>query len=355
MEAKEAKETEAELRGQADIWRYMLCFADSMALKSAVQLQLADIINSHGSPITLSQIASSIASSSASPNISYLARIMRLLVRRNIFAAHHPSDGGDTLYGLTHSSRWLLRDSDLTLAPMILAELHHWLVDPWHCFAEGVKEGGDIFQKANGHDIWGFASKNPQFNQLFNDAMASTSKVVINAILSVYKDGFNSVGSLADVGGGIGGAVSEIVKAYPHMKGINYDLPHVVSTATAYPGVTHVGGDMFESVPKADAIFMKWILHDWDDKECVRILENCRKAIPEKTGKVIIVEVVLNPEGEGAFDDTRLYFDLLMLAHTNGKERTEKEWKKILEEAGFRRYKLVTLPALTSIIEAYPL
>lgn len=96
-------------------------------------------------------------------------------------------------------------------------------------------------------------------------------------------------------------------------------------------------------------------MHDWDDKECVRILQNCKKAIPEKTGKVIIVEVVLKPDGEGPFDDTRLYFDLLMLAHTNGKERTEKEWKKILEEAGFGRYRVIALPALTSIIEAYPL
>lgn len=87
----------------------------------------------------------------------------------------------------------------------------------------------------------------------------------------------------------------------------------------------------------------------------MRILVNCKKAIPEKTGKVIIVEVVLNEDGEGAFDDTRFYFDLLMLAHTNGKERREKEWKTILEEAGFPRYRLIPLPALTSIIEAYPL
>lgn len=254
-------ETEAELKGQAEIWKYMLCFADSMALKCAVELHLADIINSHPSPISLSQICSSIAASnpSASPEIAYLSRIMRLLVRRNIFAAHHPSDGGDTLYGLTHSSKWLLRDSDVSLAPMVLSELHQWMVNPWLCFSQGVKEGGNHFEIANGVDIWDFASKNPQFNQLFNNAMASTSKVVIKAILSLYQDGFKSVGSLADVGGGIGGAISEIVKSFPHIEGINYDLPHVVSTAPSYEGVTHVGGDMFESIPKADAVFMKVI------------------------------------------------------------------------------------------------
>ena len=54
---------------------------------------------------------------------------------------------------------------------------------------------------------------------------------------------------------------------------------------------------------------MQWIMHDWNDESCVKILKNCRKAIPEETGKVIIVDVVLQPEGNGLFDDTCLVFD----------------------------------------------
>lgn len=69
---------------------------------------------------------------------------------------------------------------------------------------------------------------------------------------------------------------------------------------------------------------------------------------------MILVEVILKADGADPFDDTRFYFDLLMLAHTNGRERTEKEWKNILEEAGFPRYRVIALPAITSIIEAYP-
>ena len=60
-----------------------------------------------------------------------------------------------------------------------------------------------------------------------------------------------------DVGGGTGGMIAEIVKAHPHIKGTNFDLPHVVATAPIRKGVSHVGGNMFESIPKADAIFMK--------------------------------------------------------------------------------------------------
>ncbi|KAJ7981428.1 O-methyltransferase [Quillaja saponaria] len=282
---------------------------------------------------------------------------MRLLVRRDIFAAHHPSDGGDTLYDLTHSSKWLIHDSYMSLAPMLLMENHPWLMKPWHYFSQCVRQGGSAFQKAHGREIWDFSLENPEFNKLFNDGMTCTSKIVIRAILTEYKDEFESIGSLVDVGGGIGWNMAEIVKSYPHIKGINFDLPHVVATAPTYDGaVTHVGGDMFQTIPNADAVFMKWILHDWSDEDCIKILKNCRKAIPEKGGKLIIVESVLKADGNGVFDEIGVVFDLLMIAHTSGgRERSELEWKRILKEGGFPHYKIIKIQALPSIIEAYPM
>jgi hypothetical protein len=100
---------------------------------------------------------------------------------------------------------------------------------------------------------------------------------------------------------------------------------------------------------------MQWVLHDWSDEHCMKILKNCRKAIPEKSGKLIIVDIVLEKDGNDLFDETRMAFDLLMMAHTTGgKERTELEWQKLLVEAGFGRYKIIKIPTIPSIIEAYP-
>uniref|UniRef100_A0A2P2PA72 O-methyltransferase n=1 Tax=Rhizophora mucronata TaxID=61149 RepID=A0A2P2PA72_RHIMU len=341
------------MKGQAEVIHLMFAFADSMAIKCAVELRIPDIIHSHGGPITLSQIASSI--DSPSPDIPYLARIMRLLVRRKVFTADYPSDGGDALYGLTRVSGWLLSDSDWSLAPMFLMENHPWLTAPWHCFGRCVKEGGIAFKKAHGSEVWDFASKNREFNKIFNDGMACTARIVTSGIVTGYKDGFSSMGSLVDVGGGTGGVIAQIVKSYPHIKGINFDLPHVVATAPEHDGVSHVGGDMFVAVPSADAVMMKWVMHDWGDEDCVKILKNCRRAIPGKTGKVIIVDVVLQPDGDGPFDDVGLVLDMVMIAHSSGgKERTEPEWKKLLEEAGFPRCKIIKIPAFPCIIEAYP-
>nr|XP_048327676.1 (R,S)-reticuline 7-O-methyltransferase-like [Ziziphus jujuba var. spinosa] len=155
---------------------------------------------------------------------------------------------------------------------------------------------------------------------------------------------------MVDVGCGIGAAISEIVKSYLHIKGINFDLPRVTVTAPSYPGVSHVGGDMFQGVPSADALFLKR-----QSLEAKQILRNCRKAIGEKNGKVIILDIFVKSECNEIFDEMGMVIDLLMLAHTSGgKERTEKEWKKILNEGGFTRYKIIKIQAILSIIEAYP-
>ncbi|KAF7849382.1 hypothetical protein BT93_L0856 [Corymbia citriodora subsp. variegata] len=110
------------------------------------------------------------------------------------------------------------------------------------------------------------------------------------------------------------------------------------------------------TTPLILSFVLQGIMHDWGDEDCVKILKNCRKAIPEKNGKVIIADVVLKPEGDGMFDEIGLALDLVMMAHcSGGKERGELEWKKILEEGGFPRYNIIKTPSLLSIIEAYPL
>ncbi|KAM3730337.1 hypothetical protein ACB098_12G079700 [Castanea mollissima] len=349
-------EAQALRKGQVEIWQHLFGFVDSMALKCAVELRIADIIHSHGGLITLCQIAAGITNS-LSHDIPCLACIMRSLVRKIILIAHNPLDGGDTtLYGLTPTSKWLLHDAELSLVAMVLMESHPWLLAPWHSLSQCVIEGGTPFKKAHGCEVWEFASKNPNFNKIFNDAMACTTKIVIGVVLEEHKDGYGCLGSLVDVGGGTGEMIAEIVKAHPHIKGTNFDLPHVVATTPIRKGVSHVGGNMFESIPTANAMIMNWVLHDWSDEHCIKILRNCRKAIPEKIGKVIIIDIILEKDNNDLFDETRIVFDLLMVALTSGgKERTELEWKKLLEERGFPCYKIIKIPTMPSMIEAYPM
>ncbi|GLJ19165.1 hypothetical protein SUGI_0344190 [Cryptomeria japonica] len=99
-----------------------------------------------------------------------------------------------------------------------------------------VIDGCQAFRKANGMSIFEYNSKNPEANRMFNDAMTAQTSSVMASVCKVY-DGFKSFKSVVDVGGGEGSAISTIVKEYPHIHGINFDLPHVVRAAAPAKGL----------------------------------------------------------------------------------------------------------------------
>ncbi|QCD87806.1 S-adenosyl-L-methionine-dependent methyltransferase [Vigna unguiculata] len=129
-----SKEEEDSLLGQVEIWRYMTSFTDSMALKAVVELRIADIIDSYGKPLSLSQIVENIENA-PSPDASLLERVMRVMVRRKIFSAEK-SETGETLYGMTRASKWILRDTKITIAPFLLLENHPIHLNPAHYISE---------------------------------------------------------------------------------------------------------------------------------------------------------------------------------------------------------------------------
>ncbi|XP_070677064.1 caffeic acid 3-O-methyltransferase-like [Malus domestica] len=143
-----------------------------------------------------------------------------------------------------------------------------------------------------------------------------------------------------------------IVSKYPSIKGINFDLPHVIEDAPQYPGVEHVGGDMFVSVPKGDAIFMKWICHDWSDEHCLKFLKNCYAALPDN-GKVIVAECILPVAPDSSLATKGVvHIDEIMLAHNpGGKERTEKEFEALAKGSGFQGFRVVCSAFNTYAIE----
>jgi hypothetical protein len=86
-----------------------------------------------------------------------------------------------------------------------------------------------------GGTLYEFHQRNPELNLLFNQAMDGNSRVHMHAILDSYQ-GFQSVRVLVDVGGGFGASLRAIIDRYPHIKGINFDLPGVIAESPLLPG-----------------------------------------------------------------------------------------------------------------------
>ncbi|RVW95920.1 Trans-resveratrol di-O-methyltransferase [Vitis vinifera] len=311
---------------QSFIYKHVFSFMDSMSLKCAVQLGIPDAIHNHNQPITLPELASAIQV--PPEKTSRLHQLMRLLVHSGFFAMQKVDENQEG-YVLTPPSRLLVKGNATSLAPIVLGMLDPVLVTPWH-FLGSWLQGSSLtaFEAAHGMDLWNYGNQNPEFFSL-----------------------------IVDVGGGTGTMARGICEAFPHLKCTVLDLPQVVANLPKSENLDYVGGDMFQSIPSADAIFIKSVLHNWGDEDCVKILKRCREAIPSSAegGKVIIIDLVLsNKKDEHELAKTKLFNDMMMMVLVAGKERCEEEWEKLFLEAGFSHYKITPRFGVLSLIEVYP-
>nr|KYP72008.1 Caffeic acid 3-O-methyltransferase [Cajanus cajan] len=313
-----------------------------MALQSATELGVFEVLKNAGEGAKLS--AKEIASQLSCKNTeapSMLDRLLALLSSHSILnCSLIPDDqklgSFHRLYTITPVAKFFSPNSDgVSLGPLLALLQDNIFLQSWSELKNAIKEGGIPFNRVYGTHAFEYPSLDSRFNQVFNTAMINHTPLVMKKVLECYK-GFEDIKRVVDVGGGLGININLITSKYPHIEGVNFDLPHVIQHAPSYPGVEHVGGDMFASVPKGDAIFMKWILHDWSDEHCLKLLKNCYNAIPDD-GKVIIVEAVLPiiPETNAAWKAISQVDVLMMTQNPGGKERTEQEFMELATAAGF--------------------
>jgi len=185
-------------------------------------------------------------------------------------------------------------------------------------------------------------SRTPENVRIFNAAMVDLTRLVTPEILLAYN--FGRISHLMDVDGGSGELIAAVVKEYPGLRGTVFDLPRCAETANDHlqsVGVSDrasfLASDFFNTSPaNADAIILKSMIHDWSDEHSSVILRNCRQALPE-SGSLLLVERIV-PESPTVEDEGRSHgmSDWNMLRGPGGLERTEKEYRHLLNDNGFR-------------------
>nr|AJP60197.1 flavonol 3-O-methyltransferase [Dysosma versipellis] len=332
----------------------MNSLAFPMTMRAIVDLGVLDIIAKagEGAQLSPSEIAAQLATKNPEA-ADMLDRMMRLLACHSILncSISIREDGKvERLYGLEPVCKYYVKDKNgSSFAPCLALMQHPDLVQSWYHLKDAVLEGGVPFERAYGMQVFDYFNKKPDLIELFHKFQfvyeASTD------IFEVYT-GFNSLKEVVDVGGGLGATISAITAKYPNIKGINFDLPQVIEHAPSYPGVKHIGGDMFVSVPKGENIFMKFVLHNWDDQRCLALLKNCYEALSDH-GKVIVVDSILPliPKDD-AVSRVPCQEDIYMMSQTTGgKERTEKEFEALAVGAGFACFKMVCSTNIYWIME----
>jgi hypothetical protein len=97
------------------------------------------------------------------------------------------------------------------------------------------------------------------------------------------------------------------------------------------------------------------VLHHWNDEDCIKILSQCRNAIPsrEEGGKVIIIDILVEPSLGQIMFEAQLLMDLAMLVYTRGRQRNENDWRELFMKAGFSDYKIVKKLGARGVLEVY--
>jgi O-methyltransferase domain/Dimerisation domain len=212
----------------------------------------------------------------------------------------------------------------------------------WGDLIHSVRTGTSAAEHLYGMSGFAYFARHPEAGSVFNAAMAEATEQVAAALVGAHH--FSRFGTIVDVGGGNGALLTAILAAFPQPRGIVFDLPKGSEGAAARIGAAGLGarcqvveGDFFQSVPSGgDAYLLKAVIHDWPDDRSVGILQKCRHAMTAQ-GTLLLIERVMPERIEATATHRQItLMDLNMMVMPGGRERTEAEFKALLESAGFR-------------------
>jgi len=327
-----------ELPPQAQLMKYIVGKWISKPIYVAAELGIADLLT-EGSK-SIEELAQ--ASQSHAPS---LYRMMRALASVGIFC-----ETENKRFELTPMAECLKNGAMRSVALLFNSD---WSDKAWGYFMDSIKTGDTAFEKAHGMPVSDWLEKNPRAEEVFNEANAIKAGSSHRAIVDVYD--FSDINTLTDVGGGIGVLMAEILIANPLMNGVVADIPSVIRKARKIirsRGIEDrcelVECDFFKEIPAgSDGYLMSHILHDWSTEQCKTILKNCHKAMKPES-KLLIVEMIVPPGNQPSIAKL---LDLEMLVTTGGCERTEREFKVLLESSGFKLSRTIATNESICVIE----
>lgn len=280
-----------------------------------------------------------------------LRRVLRALAGSGIFA-----EDAEGRFMLTPLAEPLRSDAAMSLRAYAEMQGAGWVWNSVGAMEHSLRTGEPAFRHLYGMPSFEYQSANPELGRLQVEGLASVGKAQDAAILEARD--FRGAGTVVDVAGGQGALLRGILGAAADVRGVLFDLPHVIELARgpfAAAGLLErmafVAGDFFAGVPEdGDTYILRKVIHDWDDAEAIAILRQCRAAM-RPGGRLLVMEMVV-PDGNG-FSPAKL-LDLLMLVYPGGQERSLGEYRALLAAAGFALRTVTATKSPISILEAEP-
>lgn len=290
-------------------------------------------------------------------DVDALYRFLRALAGHGIF---EEIDG--RRFQLNRLSECLRSDSPTSLRGWAHYAGVEWYWQLWGSLVGTLRNGKTVHENLHERRFFEWYEENPEYGEVFDEAMSSFSRVANPAIVAGYD--FAALDTLVDVGGGQGSLLGTILRTCSRLRGTLFDQQKVVEKARrsgelAEPEVASrcefVAGSFFDELPPGRAAYLfKWILHDWSDDEVRRILRNCRRAMGMggpgggRGRRLLVVEMLIEP---GNRPSPAKLLDVAMLTLTGGRERTAEEFRALFQETGFLLQEIHPTVSPYSVIE----
>lgn len=315
-------------------------------LRVAAELELATLLAD--GPLSVAELAEKTGAAQRP-----LYQALRVLTDHEVFA-----EVGPGVFANTPRSVLLRKGVPGSQYEMTLLASEEWL---WACYANlrhSVTTGAPAFNKAYGTNLWAWLGQHPDKARQFNLAMDEFSQTLGPRIVESYPD-FGKAAVVADLGGGTGSFVANIITDYPSIKrGVVVDQPSVIEQAKAREDLAPLiesgrldffPGDFFEDVPTGiDLYVTKQITHSWSDEKLLSLLKRCRDASP--AAGFAAAELVHLPDSPVFVK----HFDVMMYVTMAGFLRTEAEYAELFGQAGYQLTSVVPTDTAFSIIQAVP-
>ena len=316
----------------------------SRALCSVAELGVADHIQA-GTPRSARYLAQATGTHERS-----LYRLLRFLASHGLF---QETKNGE----FDHTPLSSALRSNVEGSFRAAAQLFHHEFQAWNGLDHAVRTGKPGFDAVFGRPLFEHIAAHPELGPLLDAGMTCMHGYETAAMIEAYD--FGAVRVLADIGGGNGSLIGAVLQRYPQMRGILFDLGHVVARAKESLKKYDVAdrcqvieGSFFETVPAgADAYLFRHIIHDWTDEQSVQILSHCRRVIP-KDGRLLLVECVVPAGNEPSLSKD---FDMTMMIFPGGAERTESEFQSLLKQADFELTSVTPTTTMVSVVEGRPI
>jgi hypothetical protein len=316
-------------------------FGIFQALNVAARLGIADALTDGAKSVDV--LAPQVA---AEPQMLY--RVLRALASVGVFAEEREGS-----FSNTPASKMLITGAPGSLRGFVMLAGSAECWRAWGDLHYSVETGKPAFDHVYGEPLFDYLSKNPGLARIFDEAMAGRSAAEISALLVAYD--FSSAGHLVDVGGGNGALMNAVLAKYPQLSGTVFDLPHVVEAASGHKAneqrLRFAAGNFFTDVPvKGDTYMLKKVIHDWPDDRARDILSRCREAMSDGS-RLLVIESIVPASQAPTF---MTFLDLWMLVFAGGRERTQEEFRTLLQSAGLHLSRIVPTGSPVSVIEALP-